>query len=978
MKLKKCAFRLAALLLYAVILSVNSVYAQKVSGEISGVVKDQSTQEVLPYAVVSVKGTAIYAVTDPDGLYRFTNLEPGEYTLQTTFIGYSVQEVPVILKSGEKKNVDITMSEAFVGIGEVTITAQRMGQNAAINQRLNSDALVNVVSKDAIRELPDVNAAEAIGRLPGISLTRSGGEGAKVILRGLDPKFTNVSINGIKQPGTDLESGADRSVDLSNISPEMLSGIEVFKSPTADMDGDAIAGVVNLVISKAMDIPKNQFRVYGGYNGLSEDFGDFKASWDFSRRFFAKKLGVMAQANYDKKDRMAQGITNTYYIPDNQEPEKFYISEVTLMDRKQKTERCGASAFFDYQFDNVGLYINNIFNSSPRKIYTQDEKFERNNQRITHDLNLKEDKTYSLNSSLGGNWRLPAMKIDWNLTRVQTHVYNPYEMKMQFQANALLDPNTDFSQVLDPKTYIDNTVFKGGTDNLSAFRNTSFEPDTLKQVNYIAKVDIEIPYSFGDKIAGILKFGGKYQTENRKRSGQTFRDWPLDLYPEQKLLVLANDPRDLAVDAGNSPLLSNFHNQKGTDLMNGDYHMYAHVPESQVRFWKDHHYGVGDLYKAEYANNLEGNENRYYKSMERTAAGYVMLKLNYGDLITFVPGLRYEYSDNDYTGIYSTLSNFPAITGFYRIQKSNQGYGEFLPSIHLKVKPTQWMDFRISTVKTLSRPNYMWLLPRLRYVANSFQVSKSNPDLKHATAWNYDASVTIYTSKFGLLSFGGYIKRINNMFYQVSGTLTAQQSADLGLPAQSFGLAQDFINLDDSYVKGLEFEYNTHFNFLPSPYNRFLLGFNITRLWSSTDYLLWVPVTGLETIRDRPTLGVDFERSYYDKMKDRMPSQVDVTLNAWLGFEWKGFSTRASLGYQGTRLTGINTQQRSDAFNTYTASTLRLDFTAKQRINNMFSVLLNLNNLTNETDRGYRYQSKYPTYKNMYGFTGEIGIQINL
>lgn len=977
MKFQKFTIYLAVLLLCTIVPGVNSVYAQRTSGEISGVVKDQSTQEILPFAVVSIKGTAVHAVTDMDGLFRITNLDAGEYTLQTTFIGYSPQDMVVSLDAGERKNIEITMSEAFVALGEVSITAQRMGQNAAINQRLNSDALVNVVSKDAIRELPDINAAEAIGRLPGISLTRDGGEGSKVILRGLDPKFASVSINGVKQPGTDLESGADRSVDLSNISPEMLAGIEIYKSPTADMDGDAIAGVVNLVISKAPDLPKNQFRIYGGYNGLTEKFADFKASWDFSRRFLDRRLGVMAQANYDRKDRSAQGIENTYYIPDNQKPEEFFISEVQLTNRKQTTKRYGVSAFVDYQFDNVGLYINNIFNASPREIYTQDETFLRDNRRISHDLNLKEDKTYSINTSFGGNWRLPVMKIDWNLTRVQTHVYNPYDFNMAFYANSLLNPEKDFGQVLDPKEYTDNTIFEGGMDDKSSFRNTSFQPDTLKQVNYIAKIDIEVPFTLSDKIAGFIKFGGKYQTENRKRSGQNFRDWPLDLYPEQKLLILANDPRDLKVDDGNAPVLSNFYTG-GTDLLKGDYHMYAHIPESEVRYWKNHHYEVGELFEAEYTNNQEGNEDRFYKSMERTAAGYVMLKLNYGDLISFVPGLRYEYSNNDYTGIYSTLGNFPTITGFYRTQKSNQSYGEWLPSIHLKVKPVQWMDIRLSTVKTLSRPNYMWLLPRMRYTANNFSVKRSNPDLKHATAWNYDASITIYTGKFGLLSFGGYIKEINNMFYQVSGTLTAQESADLGLPAQSFALSQGFINLNDSYVRGLEFEYNTHFNFLPSPFNRFLLGFNVTRLWSGTYYMLWVPITGIEMARERPILGIDFDKSHYERKEDRMPSQVDVTLNAWLGFEWKGFSTRVSLGYQGTRLTSINTQQESNAFNRYTASTLRLDFTAKQRINRMFSILLNLNNLTNETDRGYRYHSGYPTYKNMYGFTGEIGVQINL
>jgi len=294
MKILKKIFCYAVLLLCTALVSLNSVYAQRATGEISGVVKDQSTQEILPYAVVNLKGTSIYSVTDPNGLFRLTGLSAGEITLQITFIGYAAQDVVVSLNQGERKTIEILMSDAYNALGEVVVSAQRMGQNAAINQRLNSDALVNVVSKDAIRELPDVTAAEAIGRLSGVSLTRNGGEGAKVLLRGLDASFTNVSINGIKQPSTDNN---DRSVDLSNISPEMLSGIEIFKSPTADMDGDAIAGTVNLVISKAPDLPKNMIRIYGGYNDLNSTFGDFKASWDFSQRFMDKKLGLMAQAS---------------------------------------------------------------------------------------------------------------------------------------------------------------------------------------------------------------------------------------------------------------------------------------------------------------------------------------------------------------------------------------------------------------------------------------------------------------------------------------------------------------------------------------------------------------------------------------------------------------------------------------------------------------------------------------------------------
>jgi len=67
----------------------------------------------------------------------------------------------------------------------------------AINEQLSSNSIVNVVSEAKIQELPDFNAAEAIGRLPGVSTLRSSGEANKIVIRGLAPEFNLVSIDGI-------------------------------------------------------------------------------------------------------------------------------------------------------------------------------------------------------------------------------------------------------------------------------------------------------------------------------------------------------------------------------------------------------------------------------------------------------------------------------------------------------------------------------------------------------------------------------------------------------------------------------------------------------------------------------------------------------------------------------------------------------------------------------------------------------------
>ena len=78
---------------------------------------------------------------------------------------------------------------------EVLVTAQAKGQMDAINKQLNAKSLVNIISSDRIQELPDANAAETVARVPGVSIRREGGEGNKVVIRGLSPKYNNVTVN---------------------------------------------------------------------------------------------------------------------------------------------------------------------------------------------------------------------------------------------------------------------------------------------------------------------------------------------------------------------------------------------------------------------------------------------------------------------------------------------------------------------------------------------------------------------------------------------------------------------------------------------------------------------------------------------------------------------------------------------------------------------------------------------------------------
>ena len=170
-------------------------------------------------------------------------------------------------------------------VEEVVVTAQIRGQRAAINQQLASNTVANVISSEKMQELPDANAAEAIGRLPGVSLKRNAGEADKIVIRGLSPKYSNVTIEGIKMAST---SDYDRSVDLSLVQSAMLSGVEISKSLRADMDADALGGTVNLRLMEAPSQRQIEFNLEGGYANLNQSFGNYKVDAGYLTGFLTK------------------------------------------------------------------------------------------------------------------------------------------------------------------------------------------------------------------------------------------------------------------------------------------------------------------------------------------------------------------------------------------------------------------------------------------------------------------------------------------------------------------------------------------------------------------------------------------------------------------------------------------------------------------------------------------------------------------
>jgi outer membrane receptor for ferrienterochelin and colicin len=296
------------LLIISLLLFFSSfISAQNESGKIQGVITDSSSGDALFGANVFLKGTSLGAATNMAGKYVITNVGAGTYTLTVRYIGYKTQETQIEVVGGRTTEINMSLSPEVLEGQEVQITAQAQGQREAINQQLTSNTITNVVSSEKIRELPDNDAATVLSRLPGLSLMN----GDQIVIRGIQAKNNLILVNGILLPSTDVNT---RATNLGFISSNMLSGIEVVKVLTPDMDANAIGGVVNLRLREAPSDFHFDVLTQGSLNHQDRTYDNYRFWTSVSNRFLDDKLGVFIQGNADRFDGGDDLATAAYSI----------------------------------------------------------------------------------------------------------------------------------------------------------------------------------------------------------------------------------------------------------------------------------------------------------------------------------------------------------------------------------------------------------------------------------------------------------------------------------------------------------------------------------------------------------------------------------------------------------------------------------------------------------------------------------------
>jgi TonB-dependent Receptor Plug Domain/Carboxypeptidase regulatory-like domain len=278
------------------------------SGVIAGSAVDAGGA-VLRGAIVRLRPGEVSRVTDGAGNFAISDLAPGTYMLTISYVGFSPFSTNVTITSSQTTHVEAKLTVASSTEAVTVYAGRSYGEAEAINRERASDNIVQVLPADVITSLPNANVADAIGRLPSVTLERDEGEGKYVQIRGTEPRLSNLTIDGIKVPSP--ESGV-RQVKLDTIPADLVESVEINKTLQANMDGDGIGGSVDLKTKSAGNTPTLDLTGIGGWTPIINSRYVTQFGTTLGQRFGAdKRLGILVGSSYDYNGRGIEKIQGT-------------------------------------------------------------------------------------------------------------------------------------------------------------------------------------------------------------------------------------------------------------------------------------------------------------------------------------------------------------------------------------------------------------------------------------------------------------------------------------------------------------------------------------------------------------------------------------------------------------------------------------------------------------------------------------------
>jgi TonB-dependent receptor len=844
---------------------------------------------------------------------------------------------------------------------------------------------VSVVSAAKIQELPDANAAESLGRLPGVSVIRSGGEADEVVIRGLAPKFNRIMVNGVELTSSNPN---DESVDLSMISSNMLEGMEVKKTVTPDMDADVIGGVVNLELREAKvqqpGVAQFNFLLQGGYNGLSDAYNklnNYKYVISAEDRFFEEKFGIFAQFDVERKNLTSNQLGAAYENDGDQIP--LYLTDGLNLDNiPRDRRRYDAAVVLDYKLPEGTIKFSNFLSTGNTNVQDRGEYFgiQGTAGSNIHNFSLafSNSKLSVITNALHFQYQLPIFHVDAMLSHSYTETNDPNDWTATFEQGAAglgnLIGKTNLDPTVIPKTAIPDPTksFLNNVANTSSFSGARA---------YSASLDLKANANLSNDITSVIKFGGMYRYLTRRYDYNTTGTQGLGILSAQYVDNLIGMHSLGTTKYGTQIPMSLFldPNYDYGQFLGGDYEMKYPlnfgILSDLASFLKGSTGLIAKHAALSYFNDQALSTMSDYTGHEDQSAAYVMATINIGPDITLIPGVRYQNLQTVYTGSRGVQNTASDLGGAYNHYDTTvtENHGFWLPDVALRYKPFTWFDIRLSYTNTLAYPDFNAIIPEINVSSTEQTITYNNYQLVPSRSANYDAYFSFYNNAIGLLTVGGFLKQIDNLiyptFFYASGANAFKYFPPRyisGSPAPSGSpIVDTYINDPNTATDyGLEFDWQTHFWYLPHPFDGLVLNVNYTHVYSKEKY----PYVNLVKV-GRVRVPVDTSYS------NRLLYQPDNIANLSIGYDYEGFSIRVSMIYQDNIFSGPNFWPQ---LRTTTAAYRRWDISAKQDLPWYgLQIYGDLSNFNSENDvQVIEAPTGVPQSEQDYGLTADLGLRL--
>ena len=863
---------------------------------IKGRVTDTENRMELIGATVYITELKKGIITGLDGSYIIKNLPSGKYSVTCNYIGYKPLTRIITIKENEQQILDFGLSQHTTELEQVIVTAKRdqSTEVSARNSEKTSNQIINVVSAKTIELSPDMNVANAVQRMSGVTIDKtSSSTGQYALLRGMDKRYIYTLVNGIKIPST---HNKHRYVSLDMFPADMVDRIEVSKSLTPEMEGDAIGGVVNLVMKNAPEkavlqinasagfsqfFMENDFITFNsdvinpkspyelnesGYRAVPSDFPsgnlvprnvdipvNYFGNITAGNQFFNKRLGWILSGSYQNN---YNGESSLYFKDDlsrdgNNLPVLKSMQERIYTDNRINS---GIHNKFDYQFNNNhGLELYTAYmstaNTQIREVENTDLTVsydpENGNINRTHSTRFRYNIQSLFNATLQGQH-----SIGKSLTSNWSAVYSKADNKTPDEATVVYGNNLENFQPV--RQYIDFD----GSDRIWR-RNSDQDIAGYLDFTYVTKI-----LGFNTEIIS----GGMYREKERS-----------SFYNKYTLNAIVNISNP-------DTSYTSFYSEKGTDWNTYDEVLWrVYNPRGTV--------AVGENYDA----------------YETVIAGYAMLRLKM-DRLQITGGARVESTDQGYSMLYPVGE--PAPTG-------NQKYTEVLPSIHFKYSPTVKQNLRLSYYRALNKPGFQEIVPFID--ASEEPVTAGNSNLKHAEADNFDLRWEYFPAPIDQFMAGLFYKNIKNPIeFAFDKFMNVSQN-----------IVYTPVNSENAINYGFEIDV-TKF------YREWGIKANYT--WTSSS------ITSKKLSRVKDSGGND--STAYVSQKRPLFGQSAHVGNISLLYKGtlNGISAQLAVSYTGDRIYTVSRYIDNDMWQ---KGILQLDASAEKRFNNGVSLFFKANNLLN-------------------------------